>query len=156
MRARGPRQEVAYLALAVAVLAIAVALFAGVRALPRKPKPAEPTKVAQAPPQRKPVAPQPKPGSTRDPFAAGAKVAAAQTPATQQKKPEEQFKLVGLVRGKEPLAVIRRGERRYYVHVGGSVGGYTLAEIGADRVILTKGDERVALPLHVPKPQERQ
>jgi hypothetical protein len=150
MKPAGPRQEVAYLSLAVAVLAIAVALFVGIRSLPRREKPKPPAVVAAAAPTaRQPAARAPGSGK-RDPFAARQ---AKPGEAGGKGQSEGPLRLVGVVHGKQPLAVIRRGERRYYAKLGDSVSGYTLVGIGADQVTLRKGSERLKLPLHGEEPE---
>jgi hypothetical protein len=143
MKPGGQRQDVAYLSLAVAVLAVAVALFVGIRAFPRKPKQTAPTKIAAAPSAAKQLPSRLKAAGKRDPFASQA----AKEAAAKGTSPEP-LKLVGVVRGKQPLAVIRRGDRRYYAKLGDAVSGYTLVGIGVDQVTLIKGSERVTLPLH--------
>ncbi len=146
MSRSGQRQDVAYLALVVAILAIAVALFVGIRSLSNrsraKPTPPAPKPVVQKPPDLQP------PGSSKhDPFK-GQQLAAPVTPGAKP-KPAEQLKLVGVVQGQGSglLATIRRGNDRYYVKRGDQVSGYRVAEISVDRVVLTKGDERVVLQL---------
>ena len=148
MKSGGQRQDVAYLSLAVAVLAVAVALFVGIRGLPKKPKATAPTQVAAAPPAAKRLPSPQKAAGKRDPFASQAvKEAAAKGTSP------EPLKLVGVVRGKQPLAVIRRGDRRYYAKLGDAVSGYKLVGIGVDQVTLLKGSERLTLPLHGGEPE---
>ena len=152
MKPRGQRQDVAFLALAVAVLAIAVALFVGVRALPglrarRAPAPPPPPVAKPAPLPAQP------PGSrSHDPFKG--KPAPVTPGAAAKPSPELELKLVGIVRGREPLAVIRRGNRRYYVKRGDQVSGYLLTEIGESRAVLAKGTEQVTLKLPAPSLEE--
>jgi hypothetical protein len=145
MSRSGQRQDVAFLALAVAVLAIAVALFVGIRALSSRgtAKPASPPQQLAA---QEPAKVQPPGSSKRDPFKG--KTLLDQAAGTKP-KPGEQLKLVGIVKGQgqELLAAIRRGNNRYYAKRGDQVGGYVVAEIGDDRVVLTKGEERLALSL---------
>lgn len=140
------RQDVSFLALTVAVLAIAVALFVGIRSLPgrRAAKPESETPAQAA--VEKPVAAEPPGSPEHDPFESKPTPA----PVTARPEPGQELKLAGIVQGKSPLAVIRRGERRYYVRVGSEVSGYRLAEIRSDRVVLTKGAQSVTLRLHEP------
>jgi hypothetical protein len=150
MSRKGQRQDVAFLALAVAVLAIAVALFVGIRSLSNrgavKPPAAAPEQVAQKPPV---IAP---PGSkSHDPFK-GKPVLPAKPAvgANAKAKPAEQIKLVGVIQGqdKELLATIRRGSRRYYAKRGDTIAGYTVSDVETSRVVLTKGTEKLTLSLH--------
>ena len=150
MSRTGQRQDVAFLALAVAVLAIAVALFVGIRALSNRSaaKPAAPAieQVAQKPPVTEP------PGSkSHDPFKG--KPILPPKPvanANAKAKPSEQIKLVGVIQGQdnELLATIRRGNRRYYAKRGDAVAGYTVSDVETSRVVLTKGAEKLTLSLH--------
>lgn len=141
---RGQRQDVAFLALAVAVLAIAVALFVGVRSLPRTAESAPPPEVAEEVEPEAPAAPDSEAESTRDPFRSARQREAAEAAATRG----EPLRLVGIVQGAEPLAVVRRGERSYYVKVGQRAAGYTVMQIGANHALLARGDDRVRLSLH--------
>ncbi len=148
MSRTGQRQDVAFLALAVAVLAIAVALFVGIRALSSRSaaKPAAPAveQVAQKPPVAQP------PGSkSHDPFK-GKPTLPPKPVANAKAKPSEQIKLVGVVQGQgnELLAAIRRGNRRYYAKRGDAVAGYTVSDVETSRVVLTKGAEKLTLSLH--------
>jgi len=145
----GQRQDVAFLALAVAALAVAVAIFVGIRALPKRPREeSKPEPVAQAEPAKPAVA---KPAETdRDPFAAQAREAQRRG----ARSPREEFRLVGIIRGREPLAAVRRGNRHYYAKAGQAIGGYTLVAIGRDRVTLVRGEERITLELRPPLPEE--
>ncbi len=43
-----------------------------------------------------------------------------------------------------------RGERQTVLRKGDHVGGYILSEIGADRIVLAKGDDKVVIPLDSP------
>jgi hypothetical protein len=150
MKERGQRQDVAFLALAVAVLAIGVALFVGFRAFPRRtpapaPKPESKAKpVTTASLQTKPQMP-----ASHDPFQGKVTKEVTAPPGPPKPKAEE-IKLVGIIRGREPLAVIREGDRRYYSKRGARVGPYTLVEIGRDRAVLARGAERVTLTLGAP------
>ncbi|OPY02980.1 MAG: hypothetical protein A4E60_00651 [Syntrophorhabdus sp. PtaB.Bin047] len=51
---------------------------------------------------------------------------------------------------KNPLTTPGRGKRQRVVKVGEEVGGYTVAEIGADRIVLVRGDDRVTVQLSPP------
>jgi hypothetical protein len=58
------------------------------------------------------------------------------------------FVLVGILKGAQPMAVIREGEKRHEVRVGDRVGeGYVVEAIGEGRVVLAKGGQRVVLKL---------
>jgi hypothetical protein len=155
MRGDGQRQDVGFLALAVAVLAVAVALFVGMRMQRQnaeKPKP-EPVQQAEAP---KPVVTVPeKTDSTRDPFktqAGSASSAAQSAPA----RATAELKLVGIVResGDSPMAIIRTKTRRYYASVGGRAAGYSVVDIGDEKVTLEKDGNRITLVLREPEPAE--
>ena len=151
MKPARPRQDVAFLALAVAILAIAVALFVGLRSLSgrkqaRAPAPPAPPKMAQK-------LPTPPPAKRQDPFKANP----APPQAAGKTKPPQaaaEFKLVGLMPGRQPLAVIRRGESRYYAKRGDRVAGYLVGDIGDGSVVLSKNGERVVLRLQRPRPEE--
>lgn len=56
-------------------------------------------------------------------------------------------RLVGIVSGDSPMAIIRSGDQRYYPHVGETAGEYTVQEISARRVVLSssKGTLSIAL-----------
>jgi len=151
MRSTGQRQDVAFLALGVSTLAVAVAIMIGVRALSRRPKEQpKPTVGAEAPAPKPP--PVPPPATTkRDPFLDQSKTP---QPGGKAAKEQPEFKLVGIVSGREPMAVVRRGGRHYYLRVGQTVVGYTLAVIGRDRVTLVKGEERITLELRPPGSEE--
>jgi len=57
-------------------------------------------------------------------------------------------RLTGIVPGDDPIAVLRRGEERYFLHRGDMLtDGWHLAEIGPSSVTLEKGDDRVTLAL---------
>jgi hypothetical protein len=148
MKGTAQRPDVAFLALAVAVLAVAVALFVGLRSLPQRTAgkaPAEPAEeLASAKPEAEPLK-----ASTRDPFEEAAQ--GSQPVEAQPGSPEQQLKLVGIVQGDEPLAVIRRANRHYYANVGDRVRGYTVLGIAEDRAILGKGEERLTLVLYEPE-----
>jgi hypothetical protein len=140
MKAAPQRQDITFLALAVAVLTIAIALFIIVRLLPdRAEPPAPPEPVAEAVPE----APELPPGddADRDPFQSEVGQTAAADGGGE-------LRLVGLMPGPPPLVVIRRGDHHSYVRIGESVGGYTVVSIGPDRAVLARDDDRVTLLLH--------
>jgi hypothetical protein len=153
-RTRGPRQDVAFLALAVAVLAIAVALFVGLRSLPRGG--AKTAAAAAAAEKQVAAAPEkvtPRASGKRDPFrsaAGGESKPAGPGEAKAQPAPSQgEVRLVGIVRGaREPLAVVRRGDRRYYAKVGERAAGYTVVGIGDNYAVLTRGGEQLRLTLY--------
>lgn len=139
MKAAPQRQEITFLALAVAVLTIAIALFIIVRLLPaRAETPAPPEPVAEAAPEAPELPPAD--DADRDPFQSEiGQVSAADGSG--------ELRLVGVITGPPPLVVIRRGEHRSYVRIGESVGGYTVVSIGPDRAVLARDDDRVTLLL---------
>jgi type IV secretory pathway VirB10-like protein len=150
MKSSGQRQDVAFLALAVAILAIAVAIFVGVRALSSRKagkKAAEPQPVAQQP---KPEPPKPTGAVGHDPFKEKPAAPASPPAVQKQPEPEEGLRLVGIIAGKEPLAVIRRGDRRYYAKRGDRVAGFAVVEIGSGRAVLVKDSAQLTLLLHEP------
>lgn len=154
MRGTGQRQEVGFLALAVAVLAIAVALFVGVRALDRpRQRPAEEPK-AEEPAAAETTDTGLAGDADRDPFKA--QTGKGEEPgATASETPD--LRLVGVVMsGGQPLAVIRRGDRRYYAKVGEKAGPYTVMGVGQDQVILARGDDTITLTLRRPLPEEEE
>ena len=60
----------------------------------------------------------------------------------------QEFVLAGVLTGPSPLAMVRRGEKRYLVRVGQALeGGYSVRAIEEDRVVLSKGGERLVLRL---------
>jgi flagellar biosynthesis/type III secretory pathway M-ring protein FliF/YscJ len=154
MRESGQRQDVAFLALVVAVLAVAVALFVGMKALQReRPKKATPEATKQTEPA-KPRRDTKAAGAARDPFrtqAGGAGVGAGGAGG-----PAVEMKLVGIVRkqGDEPTAVIRSGRKRYYAKVGDRAAGYTVVSIAQDQATLAKDGSQVTLVLRTPEPEE--
>ncbi|MFB3882039.1 MAG: type II secretion system protein N [Armatimonadota bacterium] len=153
----GQRQDVAFLAVVVAVLVVAVALFVGMKSIqrnrPEKPaaKPAKPVEVSG------PVVPKPE-GGPRDPFRQGA----GSGPGGAAAKPgagataAQTLKLVGIVseKGDQPVAIIHSARKRYYARVGDRVAGYTLMSVGTDRAVLSKGGESLTLVLREPEPTD--
>jgi hypothetical protein len=154
MRGNGQRQDVGFLALAVAVLAVAVALFVGMRMQRQgseKPKP-EPVQQAEAP---APVVTAPeKSDSTRDPFKTQG--GSASSPGSAPAQATADLKLVGIVResGDRPMAIIRSKTRRYYASVGARAAGYSVVDIGDEKVTLEKDGDRITLVLREPEPAE--
>ncbi len=139
MKAAPQRQDITFLALAVAVLTIAIALFIIVRLLPgRAVPPPPPQPVEEAVPQAPELPPSD--DADRDPFQS--KI--GQTSAADG---GGALTLIGLMPGPPPLVVIRRGERRSYVRIGESVGSYTVVSIGPDRAVLARDDDRITLLL---------
>jgi len=69
----------------------------------------------------------------------------AATPASAPVSTEP--RLVGLVSGEAPMAIIRQGERRYYPRVGDTVGDYQVQEISARRVVLSSTKGTLSLSL---------
>lgn len=150
MSERGRRQDVAFLTLAVAVLAIAVALFVVMRSIPKRP-PGPPAEEAQEEVAEEPEEPEAAPAGGRDPFRSQAGGAAAAPGA-----PQVELTLVGITReeGREPMATIRRGRRRYYVKVGEKVGGDRVVSIGQSGVVLEGEAGRITLVLREPEEEE--
>jgi len=62
--------------------------------------------------------------------------------------PAEPLQFVGLMGGGDPMAIIRRGETRYFVHVGEVVDNYRVTSIGSGRVTL-KSKEGNKIILHL-------
>jgi hypothetical protein len=155
MRSEGQRQDVAYLALAVAVLAVAVALFVGMRAV-QKRQPEEPKE--EAAPQvevEEPVAEEPPPETNgRDPF----KTQSGSTPSPTAGPAgvSHDLRLVGIVmeEGARPMAIIRSAKKRHYSRVGDRVGNYTVVAIGANQATLADDGDRFTLVLWEPEPEE--
>lgn len=146
------RQDVAFLALAIAVLAVSVALFVGIRMLPKgEKKPAETTPGEEPAAAQVTDAPAP-PEEGRDPFGSAQQGGGASVRPTAASAPQD-LKLIGVILGRQPLAVIKRDSRRYYVRLGDSVRGHRVTAIGEDRVILARGEEQVTLVLREP-PEE--
>lgn len=155
MKETGQRQDVAFLALVVAVLAVAVALFVGMKAIRReRPKQpvAKPTETAQA---TGPVVEKPT-GGPRDPFKNQAEAGKGRKGAGGASGADQALKLVGIVskQGDQPVAIIHSARKRYYVREGARVAGYTLTSIGANQAVLEKGEERLVLLLRRPEPVE--
>jgi len=151
MRESGQRQDVAFLALAVAVLAVAVALFVGMKLMPKKaaPPPVEEETEKAAPAE--PVQETKEEASDRDPFRAQVSEG-----APSHVEPKAQLKLVGIVTGAgtQPTAVIHAGTRHYFAKVGGRAGGYTVESIGSNSAVLVRNGGRVTLSLRRPQPEE--
>ena len=155
MGTKRQRQDVAFLALAIAVLAVSVALFVGIRMLPKgEKKPSESAPATE--PEAALLTDVPAPAETgRDPFGSQQ---AAKGPSGRRTTTvaAQDLKLIGIVQGRQPLAVIRRDSRRYYVRLGDSVRGRRVTAIGEDRVILARGDEQVILMLRQPLEEDEE
>jgi len=155
MKEPGQRQDVAFLALVVAVLAVAVALFVGMRFMhreqPKKPA-SQPTETAEA---AGPVV-EKRTGGPRDPFKNQAEQGKGAKGAGGAASAGESLKLVGIVskQGDQPVAIIHSTKKRYYARVGARVAGYTLTSIGTNQAVLEKGEERRVLLLREPEPVE--
>jgi len=152
MGTKRQRQDVAFLALAIAVLAVSVAIFVGIRMLPKgEKKPPEGTPVTE--PEAASLTDVPTPAETgRDPFEAQQEARGPSGRRTTTVAAQD-LKLIGVVQGRQPLAVIRRDSRRYYVRLGDTVRGRRVIAIGEDRVILARGEEQMTLVLREP-PEE--
>jgi len=148
MSRKGQRQDVAFLALAVAVLAIAVALFVGIRSLSNRSTAKPPAPVAEQVAKKPPVT-EPPGSKSHDPFKGKPVLPPKPVVDSAKAKPAEQIKLVGVIQGqdKELLATIRRGNRRYYAKRGDTVAGYVVSDVATSRVVLTKGAEKLTLSL---------
>lgn len=153
MRSNGQRQDVAFLALAVAVLAVALAVFVVMKSADKaqkkdsEPEPAEQVEVVE------PVVEEPVEGETgRDPFKTQAGSAGGAGPAAQS----HNMKLVGIVveQGDKPMAIIHSGKKRYYAHLGDRAAGYTVVSIGDNAATLQKDGDSVTLVLRQPEPEE--
>jgi hypothetical protein len=152
MKNGGQRQDVAFLALVVAVLAVAVALFVGMKSLnrerPKKATPETAKKVEEAKPPQSAAAT----GAARDPF----KTQAGGTGAGAAGGGQKEVKLVGVVlkQGDRPMAIIRSGRKRYYAGVGDRAAGYTVMSIAPDSATLEKDGSNMTLVLRAPEPEE--
>lgn len=164
-KGKGQRHEMTVLVVAVGVLVVAVGLFFLHSRPAAPPPPSAPVGVQEEPPavpvpdgEKSPVGRDPfaaKPATTQPPVVApppgprpGQKPGARQEPATAA------MTLVGVMSGTSPVAVIHKGKRRYYVKVGQTVSGYTVARVSTDRVVLSKGTEQVTLLLRPSVPEE--
>jgi hypothetical protein len=150
MRSEGQRQDVAFLALAVAVMAIALALFVGMKSV-QKRQPEEPAaepavEVAAA----EPVVEEPQETDGRDPFKVQG--GAAGSPAGGATVASHSLKLVGIImeQGDRPMAIIRSASGRHYARVGARVGAYTVASIGPNEVVLEGESDRISLVMRDP------
>jgi len=60
----------------------------------------------------------------------------------------EGVRLSGVILGRDPVAVLRTADQRYFLHRGDLLaGGWRLLEIGSHDVVLGKTGSRVILPL---------
>jgi hypothetical protein len=149
----GQRQDVAFLALAVAFLAVALALFVGLKSIQRgkpdepKPEPAPEVEVVEA------EAEKPPPGGARDPFKSQS---GSMRGAPGGSTPTAGVRLVGIVmeQGEKPMAILRAGSKRYYASVGEGAAGYMVVSVSENRVVLSREGERVTLVLRRPVPEE--
>ena len=154
MRSEGQRQDVAYLALAVAVLAIALALFVSMKAVQKRqpPEPKEEPVVEVV--AQEPVTDEPPPTDGRDPFRVqgGSAGSASTGPAVAS----HDLRLVGIVmeQGDRPMAIIRSTSGRHYSRVGDRVGGYTVASVSPNEVVLAGEADRITLVMREPATQE--
>jgi len=154
MKKDGQRQDVAFLALAVAVLAIAVALFFGMKSIGKKPPKAPEPEPVESVEVMEPVVEEPDPGATgRDPFKTqpGATAASAASGGGA-----EGLKLVGILTepGRSPMAVIHSGNKRYYARVGEKAAGYAVVDVGDNTVALERDGHQVTLLLRQPESDE--
>lgn len=153
MSSGGQRQDIAFLALVVAVLAVALALFVGLRSIGREKgeepelEPVEEVEVV-APEVEEP----PTSGGGRDPF----KTQPGAVGSSTAPGGAADVKLVGVVmeQGDKPIAIIHSGRKRYYASTGDRAAGYTVVSIGEDRAVLERDGGRVTLVLREPEPEE--
>lgn len=152
MKESGQRQDLAFLALAVAVLAIAVALFVGMKSMPQKPA-AETEAEAQQESAEEPAEPAAPEPTGRDPFKSQAKGSAAQAGRGHS---GPGLRLVGIVRraGEPPMAVVVSGQKRYYAHVGERAGSYTVVSVSREEAVLEAAGDRITLRLREPPPAD--
>ncbi len=153
MSSGGQRQDIAFLALAVAVLAVAFALFIGLRSIgggKRAEPESEPVEEVEV---VEPEVEEPATSETaRDPFRTqfGA-VRSSTAPGGAA-----DVKLVGIVmeQGDKPIAIIHSGRKRYYASAGERAAGYTVVSVGENRAVLERDGGRVTLVLRQPEPEE--
>jgi len=154
MQKNGQRQDIAFLALAVAVLAIAVALFFGMKNIGKEPpKAPEPEPVEQVE-VTEPIIEEPDPGvNGRDPFKTqpGATASSAASGGSN-----EGLKLVGILmeQGSFPMAVIHSAKKRYYARVGEKAAGYEVISVGDNTAVLQKDGHQITLVLREPESEE--
>lgn len=153
MSSGGQRQDIAFLALAVAVLAVAFALFIGLRSIgghkraEPESEPVEEVEVAE------PEAAEPATSETgRDPFKT--QVGVVRSSTAPGGAPD--VKLVGIVmeQGDKPIAIIHSGRKRYYASVGDRAAGYTVVSVSEGRAVLERDGGQVTLVLREPEPTE--
>jgi hypothetical protein len=169
-KGKGQRHEMTVLVVALGVLVAAVGLFV-LRARPAAPPP-PPAPVGTQ--ERAPAAPKPQGERSpvgRDPFATrpatveqtrqaavtpepGRGPRPGQQPEASPRSEASDLKLVGITKGTPAVATIHKGTRSYFVKTGQTVGGYTVARISEDRVVLSQGTEQVTLLLHPPVEEE--
>lgn len=149
MRSGGQRQDVAFLALAVAVLTIAVALFVVMKSIPREradePQTEEPQQEVVEEPKEEPA---PEKATQRDPFRSQ-----QQGRGGVMAKPEAALKLVGITLSETgaSTAVVYRGKQRYHLKLGQQVEGYRLVRVTQNGATLEGPGGRVTLVLRPPK-----
>jgi hypothetical protein len=149
----GQRQDVAFLALAVAFLAVALALFVGLKSIQRgksdepKPELAPEVEVVEAEVEKPP------PSGARDPFRTQP---GSMRGTPGDTTPTADVRLVGIVmeQGEKPMAILRSGRKRYYASVGERAAGYMVVSVSEKSVILSREGERVTLVLRQPVPEE--
>jgi len=57
-----------------------------------------------------------------------------------------ELRLTGIISGTRPMAVLRQGDRRYFLRSGDALpGGWRIVQIEARGVTVAKGNERVQL-----------
>ena len=101
------------------------------------PAPAPPKPAPRAAPKPKAVTRKPVPQSSLPPFQPGAY--ASQTAAVSGPPPNVLW-LSGVIQGEPKVAVLRRGENRFYVRQGDTIDdGYTVAGISSSAVTLRRG-----------------
>jgi len=152
-----PRQDMVFLALAAAVLAIAVALFVVMRSVSKGEQEPAAQETQQEVVEAPPEPPKPEPTESRDPFKSQPKGAVAGVgPADPAPGPPVDLRFVGFTerQGQEAMAILRRGERRYFVRAGETVRGYTVVSIGQNRVVLTGPGGEAVLLLREPEEEE--
>ena len=67
--------------------------------------------------------------------------------AVSQRPTPDVLWLSGVVQGKPKVAVLRRGENRYFVKEGGTVEGYRVVKIGSNSVTIQRGSRKRTLRL---------
>jgi len=147
--------------LAMGTLAVAIAIMIGVKALSSRPA-KRPAKKPATEEKAKPE-PEPEPEAvpiTRDPFRGETQSNTTSKARAKGKgrrgTRSDELRLVGIMSGNPPLAVLRKGDRRYYVRAGETAAGYTVSSVGRQSVTLVKGEERLVLQLRPPSPEDEE